>query len=70
MFVAYGSPANAAMFKVTDNNLSKCYFYFSPGAVKIAGTLINSYGGAACERPPRTAAFIVGDADARQSLLR
>jgi hypothetical protein len=48
-FSAAGSPHNAVM--LVGVNAWEDVYYFSPGAVDIAGALIKHYGGAECQAP-------------------
>jgi hypothetical protein len=69
LFVMNGSPPNAAIFGLRSDNQYHYCVYFSPGAARIAGSVIEHYSGVPCERPPRNAALLVGHAGARESLL-
>jgi hypothetical protein len=70
IFMTHGGPRDAAMFSNQDPARDH-EFYFSPGALRIAGDIIRRYGGAPCETPSQSeAALLVGEADARRLLAR
>ena len=65
LFMLSRGPSDAAMFTDMMNLGETDNFYFSPGAVRIAGNLIASYAGVKCDRPNRSGtALLVGNADA------
>lgn len=69
LFMAALGPRDAAMFSNSDPVLDH-QFYFSPGAVRIAKTLIEINGGVPCQSPSASEVdLLVGEADARRLLL-
>ena len=52
LFLAAGAPKGAAMFANRDMARGD-WFFFSPGAMSIAGALVLSYGGIECTSPRR-----------------
>ena len=60
---------NAAMFGASDEDLNNYFCYFSPDAVQIARTVIQTYGGVKCSAPTRDSVhLLVGHADAGNTL--
>jgi hypothetical protein len=51
VWMASGGPKDAALFMAHDFRAKTTYFYFSPGAVRIAFQLIVIHGGTECPRP-------------------
>jgi hypothetical protein len=71
LFTINGAPKDAALFGSKD--VEHCFFYFSPAAVKIAGGLIQHFGGLPSPPPfedERTPLLLVGQADALELLLK
>jgi hypothetical protein len=69
LFIADGSPRDAAMF--SDLAGTGHHFYFSPGAMKIASVLLSTYAAVPCWRPPgNQVALIVGEEKAAWRLVR
>ena len=65
VFLAFAAPADAAMFKSRD--VMENFYYFSPGAARIAMPLIAAYAGVECLAPTRSALYslvVSGDASA------
>jgi hypothetical protein len=68
LFLAHQWPHRAAMFASVDSLAH--HFYFSPGAVEIAGHLIGQYGGAACANPePADLVLLVGNPDWKAAIF-
>lgn len=58
------------MFTNHEKSFEKSFYYFSPGASAIAGSLIEKYSGVRCPAPEREAVtLLVGHSDARETLL-
>jgi hypothetical protein len=71
LVIANAAPIDAAMFSQQSKDFESVFYYFSPGAIRIAGTLIESYNPVACEAPLQgTVSLAVGDARALYILLR
>ncbi len=62
------APKDAALFSSRFDG-KKSILYFSPGAVRVAHSLVESYAGVPCETPPRNSVFLVGHQDAKAKLL-
>ena len=63
LFMANHAPKNAGMFTDIETRFPAA-FYFSPGAVRIAETLIGSYSGKPCEAPKKSElSILVANAD-------
>jgi hypothetical protein len=70
IFMTYAGPLDAAMFSERSEDFEEVFFYFSPGAARIATTLIESYKAVPCPAPLReNVALAAGDADALETLL-
>ncbi len=70
LLIASGGVRDAAMFSNRDENYEWCFYYFSPGAVRLAKPLIDAYGGVTCPAPKRgTVDLQAGDASAFDTLL-
>lgn len=67
-FYATLSPRDAALFHSTSIH-QDLTLYFSPGAVRVAQSLIARYGGIPCEAPPASTGLLVGRDNARERLL-
>ena len=68
IFLANGGPPDAAMF-TNDVDVDSVIYYFSPGALRIAGNLLTSYGAVPCSRPVRdSVALLVGEQSALDAL--
>jgi hypothetical protein len=51
------------MFSQRSDDFEKVFYYFSPGAMTIAGIIVNSFGGVPCSAPARgTVDLCAGDA--------
>lgn len=71
LYTINGTPNGAALF--TSHGNESELFYFSPGAVAIAGGLIQHFSGQPCSAPVEDAGkplLLVGHADERDILLR
>ncbi|MEY2413470.1 MAG: hypothetical protein QOD84_2076 [Acidobacteriaceae bacterium] len=63
-------PRDAALFSNHDPSYEHEFIYFSPGAAKIAKSIVDEFKGIACSAPAFVGtALLIGHADARQSLL-
>ena len=67
IFLHSGPERDAALFTDKNEDFTEHYFYFSPGAARIALQLIVQYGGVECSHPTMTGTLrlVVGHADAR-----
>jgi hypothetical protein len=61
LFVAAGSPPNAALLVRNHWHRAMAEIYFSPEAYSIANFLVFKYSGAPCEPPDQAVTFLVGD---------
>src|SRR5258708_5813860 len=71
LWSANKGPKDAAMFSQNSENLKDIFCYFSPGAMRIARTLIESYGAVPCPAPRQGTGvnLSAGDAGALEMLL-
>ena len=53
IFVKHRCPKEALVFTDREHNAQHYDYYFSPGAMRIAGPLVLSSGGVPCARPDR-----------------
>jgi len=68
LFNAAGDPENAAMFSTQVLNTG-AELYFSPGARRIAKSLLKQYGGVPCEKPSCAIYLMVGHPAAKVKLI-
>jgi len=62
-------PIDAAVFSRRSDDFSSVLYYFSPGAMRIAGPLAESYGATPCSAPLRgTVHLAAGDVRALEML--
>ncbi len=54
IFVKNRGPNDALVFTDREHNREHYDYYFSPGAMRIAGPLVLASGGVPCERPDRS----------------
>jgi hypothetical protein len=70
LFMANSIPKDAAMFARNAEDSEHCHYFFSPGALAIAASLIEGFGGTKCDPPAgNDLHLLVGHASARQTLL-
>jgi hypothetical protein len=68
VFVARATPTNAAMF-ANDPSHKEFGFYFSPEAVRIFDLILETFGAAECDAPPKSeTSLLVGHRNAWQML--
>lgn len=53
LFVAAGAPSDAGMFIRTEPGMPHVELLFSPGAYRIARSLVEANRGVPCEKPPK-----------------
>jgi hypothetical protein len=71
LFITNAAPADAAVFTNHDESFDNHYYYFSPGAARIAYGLIQAYSGNECSAPLRGEVnLVVGHSQAPELLLR
>jgi hypothetical protein len=65
LWLAHGGPRDAALFGPLVARRNAREFFFSPGAARIAASLIVQYSGVQCARPKAVGlALLVGDQSA------
>jgi hypothetical protein len=70
ILVSNGTPRDAALFGDRSDDFEQYFYYFSPGAYRIASKLIDSHRGVPCAKPSgKRLAFLVGDETGREDLL-
>ena len=68
IFNAAGDPENAAMFSTQVLNVG-AELYFSPGAHRIARSLLKQHGGVPCEKPSGAIYLMVGHPITKEKLF-
>lgn len=68
-FVAASGPTKDAAMFTTRLNSPGATIYLSPGAVRIAQTLIANYSGVPCDCPPKSVGLLIGEDNAGNELL-
>src|SRR5262245_37734430 len=70
VFMGSNFPQDAALFSNDFPPGEDLIYYFSPGAVRIAGGLLSLYSGMPCEEPPRDSLFIFGHENFRDDFVK
>ena len=69
IFIASGGPPDAFVLASHEPALADHWYYFSPGAMRIAGHLIRTYGATTCPQPElHRLKLLVGDLNALDQL--
>jgi hypothetical protein len=69
LLIESGGRYDAGMYSQRSEDFEKMFYYFSPGAMEIAGTIVNAFGGVPCSAPSRgTANLCAGNARAMDLL--
>jgi hypothetical protein len=71
LFIGTGAPRDVALFGDRSDDFNYYFYYFSPGAHRIAAELIERYRGVTCQMPSgERLALLAGHASAREDLLK
>ena len=68
LFVAAGGPRDAAMLSSSLNSPGAT-IYLSPGAIRIAPTLVAAHAGLPCDCPSGSVVLLLGHGNATEELL-
>ena len=69
LFLVAREPKDAAMFCGGFNRKNEYTLYFSPGAVRIAQTLMTTLSGVPCNLPPKDVSLLVGHPSSQKELI-
>jgi hypothetical protein len=71
IYVTNHAPKDAAMFMTDSADYKEVHYFFSPSAAKLAGNLIETYGGVECPIPfqGENVSLLVGESTVAFNLL-